>query len=284
MRFVSVLSALLLMAGNVAVPAQRICSPVESGTCTYVTRPVSETPAGRIDGQNVSFVLSASPAPNTPVRGFSNGIELTPGGDYQLAGANITFVRGHAPISGDVLNFFYYEIVGMGTLKTSSATARGTVQPSATSDLIAQVLRRALAYEATQEQSPTNPSAASGPSAGLSGSRAAANTREVTSRGDESLRMLFRSIQSRAVVKGKRGRKLPPDAVQGVDGMGDHGPDSIFSLLDGNASNGSNPSRAISGLGALPRDTSAADRSEPPSLRMLADRIARSESRDPANR
>jgi hypothetical protein len=62
-----------------------------------------ETPAGTLDGVNVTFTLAQMPSPYASLKLYRNGIRLKLGADYTLAGATITFVPAATPQAGDLL-------------------------------------------------------------------------------------------------------------------------------------------------------------------------------------
>lgn len=67
-----------------------------------------ETPAGTLDGTNVVFTLTNTPAPTNGLVLFRNGIVQKAGGfDYTLSGNTITFVDGATPQPGDTLLAWY---------------------------------------------------------------------------------------------------------------------------------------------------------------------------------
>jgi hypothetical protein len=66
-----------------------------------------ETPAGAIDGVNNSFTLTQSPNPAASLSLYRSGVRLKPGTDYTLSGSTLTFVAGHVPQTGDVLQCSY---------------------------------------------------------------------------------------------------------------------------------------------------------------------------------
>jgi hypothetical protein len=53
----------------------------------------SETPAGTLDGVNVTFTLSTAPAPAASLQLFRNGLRMKPGFDFTLSGNVITFAQ-----------------------------------------------------------------------------------------------------------------------------------------------------------------------------------------------
>ncbi len=67
----------------------------------------SETPAGTVDGVNAAFTLAHAPNPAQSLHLHRNGIRLTAGADYTLAGASITFVSGAIPEAGALLTADY---------------------------------------------------------------------------------------------------------------------------------------------------------------------------------
>jgi hypothetical protein len=62
-----------------------------------------ETPAGLINGSNAVFLLNAAPSPASSLVLIRNGLKLSPGGDYSLAGSTVQFSVGAIPQSGDLL-------------------------------------------------------------------------------------------------------------------------------------------------------------------------------------
>lgn len=64
----------------------------------------SETPAGTIDGTNVTFTLANAPVAGT-LKLYKNGMRQNAGAgnDYTLATNTITFLAGNIPQTGDVL-------------------------------------------------------------------------------------------------------------------------------------------------------------------------------------
>jgi len=66
-----------------------------------------ETPAGAINGVNNFFTLTQSPNPAASLALFRSGIRLKSGADYTISGNGVTFVAGHVPQTGDVLQCSY---------------------------------------------------------------------------------------------------------------------------------------------------------------------------------
>jgi len=66
-----------------------------------------ETPAGAINGVNNSFTLAQSPNPATSLSVFRSGVRQKSGADYTVNGSTLTFVSGHVPQTGDVLQCSY---------------------------------------------------------------------------------------------------------------------------------------------------------------------------------
>jgi hypothetical protein len=77
-----------------------------SGPCldNYID---DETPTGTIDGSNVSFTLSTTPAPQASLALFRNGLRIRNGVDFNLSGNVVTFLSCCAPGIGDVLSASY---------------------------------------------------------------------------------------------------------------------------------------------------------------------------------
>jgi hypothetical protein len=65
-----------------------------------------ETPAGTVDGVNVSFTVAQPPAPASSLAVYRNGMRTRSGLDYTI-GTAITFASGYIPRVGDVLQASY---------------------------------------------------------------------------------------------------------------------------------------------------------------------------------
>jgi len=61
---------------------------------------VEEAPGGTVDGSNVTFTLSSTPAPNSD-RFFVNGLRQVKGVDYTISGDTITAAA--APLASDTV-------------------------------------------------------------------------------------------------------------------------------------------------------------------------------------
>ncbi len=78
------------------------------GLPALVTFVDAETPAGAIDGNNLSFTLANAPAPAAALKLFKNGVLLTQNADYTVSGSTITFANATVvPQSGDRLMASY---------------------------------------------------------------------------------------------------------------------------------------------------------------------------------
>ncbi len=84
-----------------------------------------ETPAGAVNGSNVTFMLAHPQNPGT-LQLYRNGVRQQAGSDYTLNGATITF--SSAPLSGDDLQADYSYSSG-ADYTLSSSTIRFTVAP-----------------------------------------------------------------------------------------------------------------------------------------------------------
>ncbi len=62
-----------------------------------------ETPSGVIDGLNDTFTLATTPAPPAALLLWKNGLFMTQGDDYTLAGTTITFSPAQIPPVGSIL-------------------------------------------------------------------------------------------------------------------------------------------------------------------------------------
>jgi hypothetical protein len=63
----------------------------------------SETPGGTLDGSNVKFTLQTSPVPSSSFKLYLNGVRLSVGSDYLLAGNIITLTVPIPPLPRDTL-------------------------------------------------------------------------------------------------------------------------------------------------------------------------------------
>ena len=66
-----------------------------------------ETPAGVINGVNNLFTLTQSPNPVASLALYRSGVKLRSVADYTISGSSVTFVSGHVPQTGDVLQCSY---------------------------------------------------------------------------------------------------------------------------------------------------------------------------------
>lgn len=69
----------------------------------------NETPAGTVNGVNVTFTLANVPDPAAFLMLFNNGILQMQGDAYTLSGDTITFDAGAIPQTGDELRAFYVQ-------------------------------------------------------------------------------------------------------------------------------------------------------------------------------
>ena len=74
----------------------------------------AEVPAGLLNGANLSFTLSAAPAPASSLSLYRNGVLQKAGQDYTLSGNTIQFVAAAAPQAGDTL-LASYRVTAPGT-------------------------------------------------------------------------------------------------------------------------------------------------------------------------
>lgn len=84
------------------------------GTLNPVNWIFNETPAGTIDGTNVTFTLAQVPNPITALLLMRNGVVLFQGIGYTISGQTITFQTGYIPqppsgadTTGDLIRAFY---------------------------------------------------------------------------------------------------------------------------------------------------------------------------------
>ncbi len=76
----------------------------------------AETPGGEVNGVNMDFTLAAMPNPPESLELTRNGLVQKAGLDFTLSGADITFLSGATPQTGDTLLAWY---------RTASSSAGG---------------------------------------------------------------------------------------------------------------------------------------------------------------
>jgi hypothetical protein len=87
---------------------RKLVDPVTRGhsvavpTVTY-TLPKDETPSGTVNGVNDTFTLTESPSPTASLKLFVDGVMMTQGTHYTLAGATVTFGASYIPVSGQTI-------------------------------------------------------------------------------------------------------------------------------------------------------------------------------------
>jgi hypothetical protein len=100
-----------------------------TGPCGSPTFSDAETPGGNVDGTNASFTL-ANPPLGTSLALYRNGLYMTVGSDYTLAGSTLQFVSGTVPQVGDTLTASYRidptAVGNIGNLTNPSPTVRVT--------------------------------------------------------------------------------------------------------------------------------------------------------------
>ena len=99
-------------AGGIMLAARDVSAytdigPASGGSSVLVSW--DETPAGTVNGSNVTFTLANAPSPAASLQLFQDGVLQIQGTDYTLSGNTITFTNG--PGSGSpptaFLNAFY---------------------------------------------------------------------------------------------------------------------------------------------------------------------------------
>ena len=76
----------------------------------------AEVPAGLVNGANVTFTLSAVPAPASSLALYRNGVLQKAGQDYSVSGNSIQFLTSSTPQPGDTL-LASYRITPTGTVQ-----------------------------------------------------------------------------------------------------------------------------------------------------------------------
>lgn len=274
--FVAIATMCLAINASAASP---VCAgSASSVACTAGTKPVSEVPAGQVDGHNPSFTLSSDPVSGLPMRVFDNGIQEDEQTDFKIAGQSLTFLPTHVPGPGDVINVFYF-----------AKASTGEPQPAQTSeqslderDVSTQLLRDAMNREMSQVSgasslTETEPSPITERSA----------HRSQNSYGFSSLRMLERRLT--AANSGEQ-RSLPTSKktarrvnMTGVEGLGDMYTASPFDSLSP-AQDSFTPVQdsELDQLLQTPSPVASRDATQakassvPSSIRMLVDRLRNS--------
>ena len=106
-----------------------------AGSVSFVD---AETPAGLVDGSNVTFTLSGTPSPSSSLALYRNGILQKTGLDFSISGNSLQFVSVATPQPGDTLLATYrVASAGQVTQPTSvvetlcSATGGTTISTTA---------------------------------------------------------------------------------------------------------------------------------------------------------
>jgi len=79
----------------------------EGGGGIFPTYVDNETPAGLINGLNLTFTLNYPPSPASSLQLYRNGMRLVVNSDFTLSGQTITFFLSAVPQAGDALTAQY---------------------------------------------------------------------------------------------------------------------------------------------------------------------------------
>ena len=120
------LSNLNSSLGSLAANVNSLTSAVQNSTATMTIR--GETPAGALDGSNVTFTLANTPSPSSSLALYKNGNRQTLGTDFLLSGKVIQFVAAAAPKTGDTVSADYLAS-GIGTKGTPRLNVRAITLP-----------------------------------------------------------------------------------------------------------------------------------------------------------
>lgn len=102
-------------------------APGGTGSSGGVVWVDAETPSGVINGSNVDFDLSTSPAPANSLMLYRNGVLLKPGLDFILTGQHIAFDPAAVPLNGDIVQaWFRVESSGSALQAVNGAIPAGT--------------------------------------------------------------------------------------------------------------------------------------------------------------
>lgn len=111
---------------------------------------INEIPQGAIDGWNGCFVLRHLPYPGRPVRVYRNGVGLTSGIDFQIAGKQLTIMTPELPQVGDSIEVSYFPHTRDSTLDTRVSTTPNigpALQPRYTDEISIDAMKRAITDE-----------------------------------------------------------------------------------------------------------------------------------------
>jgi hypothetical protein len=101
-------NSILFLTGAVPQTGDSILASYRlAGSLPGVSFIDGETPAGTIDSVNNIFTLSQSPNPAASLALFRSGLRLKSGADFTVSGNTVTFVSGHVPQTGDVVQCSY---------------------------------------------------------------------------------------------------------------------------------------------------------------------------------
>jgi hypothetical protein len=265
------------------------CSPLQAQDF----KSVFEVVKGATDGKNRQYQLSARASAQFPVRIFRNGLELSPGQDFTINNQVITLAPSVIQIAGDVIQASYE--VALTPAPSDFRTSTPRTKNAEGAEVLSRFLHRSLVDELGPEPAPTT----AGPLSPLPSSQGPRESsklgRDPISRarsqqssqsnlpssnqppGDfESLRMLSIAI-SRPYSENRsfKDHRKETHGAQGLEGIGDTGIDSPYSIL-GSSSNGLDASLdAIDSkrsTGPMMKSTPS-PRRQPRSLRLLQQRI-----------
>jgi hypothetical protein len=101
-------SSILFLSGAVPQTGDSIVASYRlTGSLPGVGFVDGEAPAGAINGVNNLFTLTQSPNPASSLAIYRSGVRLRSAADYTVSGSSVSFVSGHVPQTGDVLQCFY---------------------------------------------------------------------------------------------------------------------------------------------------------------------------------
>ncbi len=126
--YIGASGALEGVSGNLSdcVRVDGTSGPCGSSTVGAVVFVDAETPAGLINGSNVTFTLADPPTPPTSLELYRNGLRQRPGVDFTLSNNVISFSVVATPQVGDVLEAAYRFEGGAGELMEAGGALTGT--------------------------------------------------------------------------------------------------------------------------------------------------------------
>ena len=130
------------------IPSDCVHVDGTSGPCSQAGFVDADPLIGALDGINTQFGISLTPDPITSLKLYRNGVRLTVGVDYSIAGRTITFLPGAVPKNGDLLQVDYRsEQLGASARTVSRDVSAPTTRVRNTDTFAPLLAREALTLE-----------------------------------------------------------------------------------------------------------------------------------------